>query len=383
MKILHLVAYSLYSGPVPSVLGLARAQASDGHSVSVCIDRKRGNFDGFEEEAEPLIEEFGLAHLTALTLSTKATPLEVARDVMRLRRIVTDSEIDVLHAHMSHDHTLATIACLGLRRAPAVVRTFHARRSLVKRIGQTMINRSADGWITRNKADHERALSSFGLPSGKTHLIPGSIDASKFSVASEEARLHARNRFGLPKPARIVGQVALIANRGQEELVEALSTLGREDCHVLFVGSGEKESALKEKVQTLGLSAQVHFSGYLRGPDLNQAYAAMDAAFVSGPGNDASVRSMLEAMASGIPVLGVTVGAVADALLVSRGYAIKRLDGSSVRYGVQDFLNDADSRAKGAAGRTFVESERSFAQEWQKTKRLYEQVLHAFHTNQS
>ncbi len=51
MRILHLVAYSLWSGPMPAVAGLAKAQRRLGHDVSLWYDTKRGIMQGYEEEA--------------------------------------------------------------------------------------------------------------------------------------------------------------------------------------------------------------------------------------------------------------------------------------------------------------------------------------------
>ena len=60
LRILHLVAYPLFSGPIPPTFGLAQTQARLGHRVSLAFDRKRGAFNDFEEAAAPPAARNGL-----------------------------------------------------------------------------------------------------------------------------------------------------------------------------------------------------------------------------------------------------------------------------------------------------------------------------------
>ncbi|MEM6730771.1 MAG: glycosyltransferase, partial [Myxococcota bacterium] len=249
LEILHLVAYPLYSGPVAPTLGLARHQAVLGHRVSIACDTKRGNFDGFEEAALPRLQESGLFADLGLCLSTKSTPIELMRDVARLRAHLNRNEPDVVHVHMSHDHSLAMVARQGLSRGPVLVRTFHASRSLEERLGQTFLNRSANAWIARNTDDYARALETFSLPAEKTRMIPGSIDTEMFRPSDPEERERAKLELGLPTDATVVGHVALIAERGQDELVDALAMVDAPNLHVLFVGRGESETLLRARVE--------------------------------------------------------------------------------------------------------------------------------------
>ncbi len=375
LSILHLLAYPLYSGPVAPTLGLARQQAVDGHRVAIVCDSKRGNFDGFEEAALPRLQESGLYVDLGLALSTKSTPIELMRDVARLRAHLKRNPVDVVHVHMSHDHSLATVARQGLGPAPALIRTFHAARSLEQRLGQKVLNRSADGWIARNREDYERALEAFELPENRTRLIPGSIDPEMFVAVSEEDRARAKRELGLPEDSRVVGHVALIAERGQEELLDALTMVSDERLHLLFVGKGEAEAALRSRVEERGLAGRAHFTGYLRDAALLRAYAAMDAAFVAGPGNDSSVRSALEAMSSALPVIGIEVGAIKDVLNDESGYRVEDRSPVAIAEALRAFLEDNAAVERGQRGRERILSERRVQQESARTLELYRLCL--------
>ena len=88
MRILHLVSYSLYSGPLPSTLRLACAQRRLGHDVWLAHDTKRGGFSPFEESADPHIEAASIAPPQKMTLSAKSSPIAIWRDVRTLKNLL-------------------------------------------------------------------------------------------------------------------------------------------------------------------------------------------------------------------------------------------------------------------------------------------------------
>jgi len=370
VRILHLVSYPLYSGPLPQTLGLALAQRRLGHRVWLAYDRKRGAFNQYEEAAAPHVETTGLEPTATFTLSTKSSPRQYLRDLLALRRLVRAGEVDVVHVHLSHDHGLAALA--GRGRA-ARVRTFHADRSLVRRFGQALVNRRADAWITRCQ-EHQRLLRErFAVAGDRCRVIPGSIDLERFAPASVSARAQARQRFELPEEAVVLGQVALIAGRGQEELIDAVASLGDDRPYLLIIGRGEHEVAVRARAAAAGLAERVCFTGYLEGDELLSAYAAMDAAFVAQPGNDASARAALEAMASGVPLVAVQTGALADLVDNDHGYPVPTRTSVDIAAGVRAWLDDPDAgreRAERARGR--IMRERSFEREAEETLALYQ-----------
>jgi glycosyltransferase involved in cell wall biosynthesis len=368
VRILHLLSYPLYSGPVPQTIGLARAQRQLGHQAWLAIDGKRGAFNPYEEAADA----GDLGAPWQLTLSTKSSPVEYLRDLRTLRAIAGSGEVDVLHVHMSHDHGLAALAGTG---RTVRVRTFHADRSLVRRFGQALLNSRADAWITRCEAHRQLLLSRFSVTEEHTWVIPGSIDGEHFAPADAPARAAARRRFRLPEDATVVGQAALIAGRGQEELVESLLHLGDGAPHVLFAGRGEQESALRARVAAAGLEERVRFAGYLAGSDLAAAYAAMDIAFVAQPGNDASARAALEAMASGVPLVAVRTGSLGELVHPGVGHSIRSRMPLDIAGGLQAVLADRSAAAARAdRARELVLAERTFAREAEATLALYEAV---------
>lgn len=385
MRILHLASYSLFSGPVPSTMGLALAQRQLGHTVWLGHDTKRGAINDFEEAADPWIAETNLAMPTPLTLSAKSSPAELTRDIFRLRRFVQERQIDLVHCHLSHDHLLTALA--GLKKQCAVIRTIHSQRPLANKWGRRMLNKAANGWVVRCE-EHAQALKKQLFGNHRTShphqkrvvTIAGGIDSERFQPAPSEASHSARSKFGIPLNAQVLGHVALIADRGQTELVDALTIVhesqGAQTPHILFVGRGEHENILREHVKQSPVAKYVHFAGYLQGEELNHGYAAMNAAFCAQAGNDASARAALEAMGCGLPVLAIEVGALAETVTTQTGYTIASRTPSAIAAQINAWsANQALAINKGRTGRAFVKTQRSFSTEARKTVELYESCL--------
>ena len=430
MRILHLVSYAVYSGPVPGLLALARAQRAQGHEVWVAHDRLRGPFSPYEEAIDadhlaaagqggvlptdltappapaPPLENAAtfdpvpparnaavrnpapptpqpwatdLTPPVALAVSPKAAPWHFVRDVLRLRRFVRKFAIDVVHAHLSHDHWL--LACCG-KLGAARVRTVHAERALQRRFGHSWLWGRTDGVVLRARG-HKGRLAGVGLDRGAPRaLVPGAIDAGFWrppARAERSQRGVTRAALGIPGPARLVVHAALMADRGQLELLAALEQLCRAgaagELHVALVGRGPQEDEVAARAAAPVLRGRVHRLGYLEANALRAVYRAADAAFVAQPGNDGAARAALEAMAAGLPVVAVRRGPLAELVDEVVGYPVADRAPDHVARGLAAWLADPDrARARGRAGRRRILRQRTFAQEAEATLRLYAQA---------
>ncbi len=378
MRILHLVSYSLYSGPLPPTVGLALAERRAGHEVWLAYDTKRGGFSPHEEAAAPRLLGLKLEPPWSFAMSAKSSLRELWRDRATLRELMRRELVDVVHVHLSHDHLLAALA-LPRASGPKLVRTIHAARSLARRPGQALLFRRADAFITRGE-EHARLLAQrFAKRDVPCETIPSGFDAAGFSPKDVQARRAARARFELPEQAFVVAHVALITSRGQLELARAIAELAsNERPHVLFVGRGEGEPALRAQVEALGISSWIRFAGYLTGDEeLMQAYAAADVAFLAQAGNDASARAGLEAMAAGVPLIAVAKDALSELVVPARGYPIASRDPSVIAAALRAaFAEPRESAARAEEALRYIRHERTFEREAAATIDLYLRTRH-------
>lgn len=334
MRVLHLVAIPQLTGAAEPTVDLVRGLESLGVQVDLHVDTGRpGNLI-------ETLESLGRKVPRALVLSTKAGPWAALRDAWRLRRIVKD--YDLVHTHLSHDHSLAVFA--GARR---IVRTIHAERALAPGLGRRFLFRNTAGFLVASEKDANTLRANHHVT--EIEVLPGSVDLERFhpdSVARQRTRaeLGTQARF-------VIGCVARFqAGRRHENLLEALKIAiqHRPELCLVLIGHGETEAALRARAQ--GLGDAVLFPGYKR-HDLNDYLAGLDAAAWLVPGNDATSRAVLQAMAVSLPVIGGHQGAIAEAVDDNTGWRVDPDDPQTIAAAMIAAASNPElARQKGATG---------------------------------
>jgi glycosyltransferase involved in cell wall biosynthesis len=159
-------------------------------------------------------------------------------------------------------------------------------------------------------------LERWGVRRDRIHIVPNGIEAARFAY-DEAARRTARDRLGLPADAFVVGGVGrLTAGKDFDALVRAVSDLP--GAHLLLVGEGAERDALLRIARQRGAADRVLLPGACEDPPAHQdalslpaLLAAMDV-FVSTSPDEAFGLAVVEALASGLPVLHVTCPALHD-----------------------------------------------------------------------
>ncbi len=141
-------------------------------------------------------------------------------------------------------------------------------------------------------------------------MIPNAIDRSQFEQRDTEAL--ARRSLGLSEDDLVVGSVGRLSEqKGYRYLIEAAPTIleAFPHCRFLLVGDGELREELRRQADRLGVASAFHFAGAHQETAL--AYAAMDL-FVLPSLWEGLPTVLLEAMASGIPVVATDISGNRD-----------------------------------------------------------------------
>ncbi|WP_224246590.1 glycosyltransferase family 4 protein [Hyalangium gracile] len=299
MRILMLLSSQYVTGPSELCLSDAEALRAQGHEVWFgCDTRREGNY-------ARTIEQAGFTLRRELTLCQVPRAGEVVKDLLALRRLLR--EVDLVHARFSHDHLLSELA----RGRTPLVRTVENAKAMTRRAGKDWLLRRANGVIVSCEP-YARELSSRGVAPERVHVVPGRVDATRFTPGP--SRLRAE--LGLEHSPTLVIVSRIKPDRRHTWLIDAFAQADLPaEARLLIVGRGEGREAVEAHVQSRGLTARVHFTGYRKGPDLVDAYRAGDAVAWLAEGNDGTCRAVLEAMACGRPVLGAAEGAIAEAIV--------------------------------------------------------------------
>lgn len=124
-----------------------------------------------------------------------------------------------------------------------------------------------------------------------------------------------RELFQIPPNANVIGHCGRLApEKNIQFLIDVFSQVLKKspETHFLIVGDGPSRITFENKLKQIPESSgKVHFTGYLTGERLADAYAAMNF-FAFSSRTETFGNVLLEAMASGLPVVAIAEGGPAD-----------------------------------------------------------------------
>jgi phosphatidylinositol alpha-mannosyltransferase len=297
LRICHVTAayYPYPSGVSEYVHHLAGALRARGHHVHILTTNYGPN-----SPALPDVTRLGRAYLVPMNRSYATVPLgwHMSGDV---RRFLTDNLFDVLHLHGVFP---PDISYWALRHSQAVnVVTFHTVGFATSR---------AAAWLCRhvfariNRRLHGRIAVTLGAREfirpyfpGDYRIIREGIDTQRFSP-----ELSPIDRSRVPGPMILfVGR--LDARKGLPVLLRAVPIVLRKvpGVQLVVVGKGPLEAEARALCGRLNITGRVHFQGFVPNELLPRYYVSGDVYCAPTLGGEAFGIVLLEAMASGVPVV--------------------------------------------------------------------------------
>jgi 1,2-diacylglycerol 3-alpha-glucosyltransferase len=152
-------------------------------------------------------------------------------------------------------------------------------------------------------------LKKLGV-SSPIEIIPNGVDLQFFRAACEDCR----QDFGFSKEdILLIYSGRLGPEKNLDFLIHAFAGTAEaiENAHLLIVGGGPEEQALKQLAAQTGVSSHIHFTGMVPYDDLPR-YLSMCDVFVTASVSEVHPLSVIEAMATGLPVLGIHSVGVGD-----------------------------------------------------------------------
>ena len=160
-------------------------------------------------------------------------------------------------------------------------------------------------------------IQNYDIPASKVSLIYQGTDIERFKPR-QKTRQQSLNRYRLPPNASpVLGCVGSFEERkGQFVLLDALSILVRgplPEAHLLLVGDGPDERALKTQVKRRGLGSKVSFYPFTRSPET--IFPVLDITVLPSLYREGLPNVLLESLAMGVPVVASDLGSVGEAVV--------------------------------------------------------------------
>lgn len=178
--------------------------------------------------------------------------------------------------------------------------------------------RYTDALITINQEDYVLAKRKMKLRNGgEVYYVPGvGIDTSQYTVDTD-IRKNKRAELGLnADDIALISMGDLIERKNYSVAICAVSEAKNDRLHYFICGEGSEESSLRSLAEQVNVARQIHFLGFRA--DIKELLAASDIFFFTSK-QEGLARSMMEAMASGLPCVASKIRGNTDLLETGEG----------------------------------------------------------------
>lgn len=306
VRLLYIFVNLEIGGAEEHLLTVLKKMDRERFEATVCCIGKKGRIG---EE----IERLGYEVISLDRMKRKSFDPRVIFGLVRLMKI---KDIQVVHAHLYHASLYGRLAA-WFAGVPVVVTVHNIYTGSSLKLRRRLLNRwlsgKTDRLIAVSHAVRSDILNHDGISSEKVQVIYNGIDSARFNSSMTQGE--ARRRVGIPDGRFWLGIVArLDPQKGHTFLLDAIRKCldqWGDSLSLLVVGKGGEEARLKEQAASLGLQDRVFWMGARR--DIPEILRALDL-FVMPSLWEGLPLSLLEALASGLPVIATSVGGVGEVI---------------------------------------------------------------------
>lgn len=290
MKILQISSAASFGGGERYVADLANSLRARGHDVYAVL-----------RPQSPLI-----GHLKLERERIKTLPLRNALDVPsahELARFAARHRVEIVHAHMARDYSLAAYAARRNRQAKFIV-TRHVLFQM-NRLHRHTLARAHRVIAVSHAVARELRLQRI-VSDGQLAVVPNGVDVERFAVAFDRAQF--LQSIGLPSNVPLVGSIGELRTlKRHDDFIRAAARVVSQfpETHFVLAGvdtshSSEVHKHLEQLVSETGLKERFRFLGWV--VDAEKLLSAIDV-FVSASETESFGLAIAEAMAAGTAVV--------------------------------------------------------------------------------
>lgn len=311
-------------------------------------------------------------------------PLDL-RGLGRLARLLRRERVDILHTRLPRANFYGKLAGRWAR-TPLIVsnissmysnhfRSLHGRTRgpLFRWLEETtagfsdVIVTNSDG-VARDLAARRRGAR---VPVLRIH---NGVDSDRYKQAAA-AGAATREELGLGPMDAVVGTVSrLVPLKRVDDLLRAvaLARPERPGLRLVIVGDGPRRAALESEAERLGLGGAARFLG--ERADVPELLAAMNV-FVHPSESEGHPNAVLEAMASGLPVIAAAIPGIDELIRHGEtGVLVPPGDVAGLAGAIRDLVDRPEAAIElGAAGQALIARHFDVTTMVQRFEEVYEQ----------
>ena len=259
--------------------------------------------------------------------------------IFQLLWVLAEKQIDLIHAN-SLAAGLIGGAAAKLYGVPIVMHKRYAT-------AYGVLDRLCEALLDRVILVSEATRWAFA-PNSKQRLIYNGVELSSLQPSSQAETLRAD--LNLDPDALLVGIVTRITpEKGIHTLIEATAKLKASPSVQLLVVGGpyfpkdaEYIDSLKIQAERLGVADRVIFTGFLE--DTDAILSLLDVVLLASTIPEACPRTIIEAMAAGVPVIATPLGGSKELVTPETGILVPPEDPDAFAAAIMQLAEDAERR---------------------------------------
>jgi len=384
IKVLRIINRFNLGGPTFNAALLTRHLDDDFETLLV-----GGVPDEGEADSLHILEKYDVKPIIIPELIRNPNPLSDRKAYRKIKSIIKEFQPDIVHTHASKAGVLgrkAAISC-GVK---VIVHTYHGhvfhsyfgslKTQLIKSVERNLANKSS-GIIAISNLQKEELVKTHRIcHEDKVEVIPLGFDLSEFLQENQEKRIEVRRHYEIlddEVAIAIVGRLAPIKNHSFFlKVIERVLENHSHNIKVFIVGDGSERGAIQDICNSLNnkYPNKIVLTSWIL--DIATFNKGMDVVCLTSD-NEGTPVSLIEAQASGLPVVSTDVGGVRDIVLDGEaGFIIKLGDIETYVEKLRLLVENEKLRVKFAAtGQDFVKSRFNYQRLAKDMSNYYRELL--------
>ncbi|MFX1244864.1 MAG: glycosyltransferase family 4 protein [Promethearchaeota archaeon] len=216
----------------------------------------------------------------------------------------------------------------------------------------------------------QQVLQAEGIPEARIVYVPHAVDTEKFG---SKAVARFRTQLALSDETFVIGYAGVLSReKGTFQLFEAMARLANLHNLALLV-AGEPLPSRRRPLALRKAFRNVYFLGRVEHEDMPAFMASLDL-FIIPSWTETLPTTLLEALATGVPVMASAVGGIKEFLKNRLGIILPSLRTEDIVQGLNAWMpRREDLEAMGQAGQRYVREHHN----WKRTSELTEGVYQA------
>lgn len=293
-----------------------------------------GMKDAAEESSEFIVKNLDLHPVYMPEMYRELNPFRDYKSYCKLRKIIDEFKPDIVHTHAAKAGAVGRLAAIH-SGVPVILHTFHGhvfhsyfgsvKTRMFLEIERYLAKRTTK-IIALSELQRDELVNEFKIaPKDKFAIVPLGFDLSRFETDKEKKRKSFRAKYNIADDEIAIGIVGRLVPIKNHELflnaIHLVTQRTKRKIRVFIIGDGEQRANIEAMATKLGLKfdntnptapSLITFTSWIKEIDVSNA--GMDIIALTSR-NEGTPVSLIEAQASGKPIVSTTVGGIENIVL--------------------------------------------------------------------